>query len=119
MRREEEAIGIVPRSRRSREDKARLVERWCESGLSRAEFCRRQKICYGSFLGWIARWMEEEEAAQVPEFVEVLAAAPKVIRGDGESGGIELIAPNGWRVRLGGDFETRNLERIVEVLARC
>ena len=116
--RKEERAAVVQRSRRSREQKAALVERWCESGLSRAEFCRREGICYGSFLGWIARWMEEE-TAQAPEFVEVLEAAPDASGCDKESGGIELVAPSGWQVRLRGGFESRDLERIVEVLGRC
>lgn len=120
MRISEEADDIH-RGRRSREEKATLVEHWCESGLSRAEFCRREGICYGSFLNWIARWMEEEEGAvQAPEFVEVLEAIPDGRTGASSgSAGIELVAPNGWRVRVGGGFESRDLERIVEVLARC
>lgn len=93
------------------------MERWCESGLSRAEFCRREGVPYGSFVRWIAQWMEQEEAE--PEFVEVLEAAPEVSRIVEEASGIELVAPNGWRVRVGSAIAMRDLERVVEVLGRC
>lgn len=93
------------------------MERWCESGLSRAEFCCREAICYGSFVRWIAQWMEREEEA--PEFVEVVEAVGDGSRSDEGSGGIELVAPNGWRVRVRSSFESRDLERVVEVLGRC
>lgn len=105
------------RSRRSSREKAELVERWCESGLSRAEFCRREEICYGSFVRWITQWMEQAE--ETPEFVEVVEAIPEASRSDDESGGIELVSPSGWRVRVRGGFESRDLERVVEVLGRC
>ncbi len=93
-----------------------MVERWCESGLSRAGFCRREGICYGSFLAWIAQWVEETEEA--PEFVEVIEEA-SAARSRAEDSGLELVAPNGWRVRVGTAFESRDLARVVEVLARC
>ncbi len=74
MPKQEHVVGRE-RRRRSSEEKADWVERWCESGLSRAEFCRQERIPYGSFVRWIAQWMEQEEAR--PEFVEVLEATPE------------------------------------------
>ena len=115
MRRQKETDGRE-RRRRTREQKTKLVERWCESGLSRAEFCRQEGICYGSFLGWIAQWVEE--SAEAPEFVEVIEE-PLAVRSPGEDSAIEMVAPNGWRVRMRGGVEIQNVERIVEVLSRC
>lgn len=93
------------------------MERWGESGLSRVEFCRREGIPYGSFVRWIAQWIEQEEAD--PEFVEVLEATPEACKNVDANSGIELVAPNGWRVRVGSAIATRDLERVVEVLGRC
>ena len=116
MRKEERVVGRE-RSRRSDEEKFGWVELWCESGLSRAEFCRREGIPYGSIVRWIAQWIEQEEAK--PEFVEVREARPEAGRSVAEAGGIELVAPNGWRVRMGGAVSKQELERVVEVLGRC
>jgi transposase-like protein len=115
MRRPREAV-VVRGGRRSKEEKAGLVERWCESGLSRAEFCRREGICYGSFLNWIGQWVDG--TAEAPEFVEVVEETAQA-ESSVESGGIELVAPNGWRVRMSGAVVSRDLERVVEVLGRC
>ena len=115
--RKEERVVCRGRSRRSKEEKFEWVELWCESGLSRAEFCRREGIPYGSFVRWIAQWIEQEEAK--PEFVEVREATPEAGRNGEETGGIELVAPNGWRVRMGSAVSKQELERVVEVLGRC
>ena len=101
------------------EQKSELVEGWCESGLTRAEYCRREGLGYGRFLAWIAQWADRaEEKASVPEFVEVRAAGG-ALEGNPDQPAIELVAPNGWRVRLGSDFESGALQRVLELLGRC
>ncbi len=101
------------RRRWSCEQKDELVERWCESGLSRAEFCRREGLCYGRFLAWVA---EASMAGGGPEFVEVLESegAP-----GGGSDRLEVVAPNGWKVCLGEGFDSRAVERLLGIVARC
>jgi transposase-like protein len=118
MPNESRAVG-GRRYRRSEEEKAELIERWCESGLSRAEFCRREGISYGSFLGWIASWLVADAAEPAPEFVEVMEAESVRSPAQGESHGIELLAPDGWRVRVSGGFASEDLKRVLEVLGRC
>ena len=98
------------------EQKAKLIEGWCESGLSQAEFCRREKLCYSRFLAWVEAVRARKEDA--PEFVEVL--------GGNEGGaewrvepGLEITAPNGWRVRVESGCDADTLQRVLEVVGRC
>ena len=116
-----EARAVTDRKRRRpEEEKAELIERWCESGLSRAEFCRRERICYGSFLNWITQWIGEEvpEPEAAVEFLQVITAAPVQGTSEADGGVIEILAPNGWRVRVKAGFDSQDLHRVVEVLGR-
>lgn len=94
-----------------------MVELWCESGLSRAEFCRREELPYLAFLRWVKAASGYEEES--PQFVEVVTSdeiAPRAALG---MGGSEVIAPNGWRVRLEGRWQAGKLAALLEVVGRC
>lgn len=80
------------------------MERWRASGLSRSEYCRREGLGYGTFGFWVkARGEVGEKFA----LVEVEPAG-------GSGGEIELIAPNGWRVKV-----VMTLAEVMEVVGRC
>ena len=117
--REKGRVQVRERRRWSSSEKLALVERWKRSGVSRAAFCRQEGLCYSNFLVWVAEWTNQQ--ASGPEFVEVVEGEqwPKAVGEGRRSGSIELLAPNGWLVRLGGAFESRDLQRVVEVLGQC
>ena len=92
-----------------------MIEGWCESGLSQAEFCRREKLCYSRFLAWVEAVRAREDA---PEFVEVLGTNERGPVAGGEPG-LEITAPNGWRVRVESGCDADTLQRVLEVVGRC
>jgi transposase-like protein len=102
------------RRRRSRAEKDELIERWCESGLRRAEFCRREGLCYSRFLAWVKEASEGEEGG---EFVEVVEEESQGVPERGR--GLEVVAPNGWRICLGADFDVAAAQRLLEMVGRC
>ena len=52
-----------------------------------------------------------------PPFVEVLE---QPVRAAGmEECGFEVQAPNGWRLRVGGQFDPGGVARLLEIMARC
>lgn len=65
------------RVRRTREEWQEIAERFEQSGLSLAGFCKREGIAEGSFAKWRKR-LQDEERASVGGFVEcsVAQAAP-------------------------------------------
>jgi transposase-like protein len=110
----------VPRRRRwNWERKLEAIARWEASGLSRMAFCRQEGLCYGNFLNWLrqrtARSAAELRGAGGGGLLEVRL-------GDGmpeAAARMEVVAPNGWRVRLGDEFAEEALRRVLHVVGQC
>jgi hypothetical protein len=54
-----------------------------------------------------------------PQFIEVrrgVETSEEVKKG-GE--GVEVVAPNGWRVSVGARFDSGAVERLLGIVARC
>ena len=82
------------RVRRSETEQRQVVSRWEKSGLTPAQFCRREQIRLSSFLRWRQK---ERPAAGASEFVAVTpppTASP--------SWALEITLPNGCHLRFQG-----------------
>jgi hypothetical protein len=102
-----------------------LIRRQSASGLSVAEFCRRDRVPASSFFAW-KRNLGPSPAA--PAFVEVVVAArpdgagadprPEACPGDRRSAGVIEIRLRGGRrrVRVGRGFDRALLAEVVAVL---
>jgi hypothetical protein len=82
----------------------KLIEEQRGSGLSIAEFCRRQDVCQASFFGW--RKKLRESSPEIEAFVPL-----SVIGG----GGVEVELPGGAVVRLPSGDE-RSLKQVMLLL---
>ena len=108
----ENGMSRRPRRRFSAEEKARIMGLYEESGLTRAEFCRREGV--GLFN--LRRWLGKRRRAEVARFVEVEA------QGTAEQGRYRMgFAEGAWlEVERGFDErEVRVLAGIVREAARC
>lgn len=110
------------RVRTSRDEWAKRVERWRDSGLSAAEFGAEVGVNPRTLTYW--KWMLSREAAglaaprrrsrsapkQAPNaaFVEIRSAAP--------SATFELMLANGRRLQIPMAFDASTLERLLAVL---
>ena len=91
----------------ARKSDARTVMKWqkrmkrqLESGLSVAEFCRREAVSQGAFYYWRTKLGEPSGPDSGPRFLPVsLVAGPE----RAAAGGIEIDLPTGAVVRLPGD----------------
>jgi len=111
MENENEKAGR-PRRRFSAEEKTRVVEQYRESGLTRAEFCRRE----GVSLFNLQRWLGKQNRCGEARFVEVEARAV------GERGRYRFGFEGGAWLEVEGGFderEVRVLADIVKEIARC
>lgn len=100
------------RRRFSAEEKTRIVRLYEESGLRRAEFCRRE----GMSLYNLQRWLGKRGRAGEARFVEVEA------RASGEHGRYRFgFGGEAWLEVEGGfdEREVRVLAGIVRKAARC
>ena len=102
----------TPRQRFSAEEKARVVGQYKESGLTRAEFCRREGV--GLFN--LQRWLGKQNRAGEARFVEVetRAIAEQGRYRFGFEGGAWLEVQGGFDER-----EVRVLASIMKEAARC
>jgi transposase len=105
-----------PRRRFSAEEKARIVGLYEESGLRRAEFCRREGVSLFNLRGWLGRRGRSEGRSGEARFVEVEA------RGIAEAGRYRMgFGGEAWLEVEGGfdEREVRVLAGIVREAARC
>ena len=101
-----------PRRRFSAEEKARIVRLYEESGLRRAEFCRRE----GVSLFNLRRWLGKQHRVGEARFVEIEA------RASAEQGRYRMGFGEGAWLEVEGGFderEVRALAGIVREAARC
>ncbi|WP_053405357.1 hypothetical protein [Persicobacter sp. CCB-QB2] len=59
--------------RKTKAVKEAHIKKWEMSGLSQADYCRKNGIPSGSFRGWLAAWRKEQDVEKTPEprFVEI------------------------------------------------
>jgi hypothetical protein len=82
------------RVRRSPVERRELISRWKQSGLTPAQFCRREQIRLSSFLRWRKR---ERTGGAAGDFVAV-TPAPRARC----SWALEISLPNGCHLRFEG-----------------
>jgi hypothetical protein len=117
-------LGLSDRGRYWQE----LLKQWSESGITQAEFCRRQNVSVAAF-GWWKRKLsgmskvgkragKDQPAVggqshRAQNFVEL-----KVSPTAGMSAGClyEVALPGGRRVRVGDDFDPQTLGRLLAVV---
>jgi len=80
-------------------------------GLALAEYCRRRKIGYERLRRWRGKLEVSRPEPLVLAPVRVVAAPSPV-----SAGRMELRLADGRRVRLGADFDSEALSRLLRVL---
>ena len=112
-----------------REEWAKRVQRWQDSGLTAREFALETGVTESSLSFWKWRLKKDAEAERAPKptkrarqrptkpirFVELdssLAAAPST------ESQLVLTIGSRYTVRLGGDFDAAVLQRLLDVVER-
>jgi hypothetical protein len=105
---------------------ARHLQRWNQSGLSQAQYCRQQQLSVAAF-GW---WKRRLATAPPPghraapggkmrgqngSFVELQRAAGGVCL-PADEGAYEIVLPGGRRLRLGRSWESERVRQLLLLL---
>jgi hypothetical protein len=126
----------MARVRRTALDRARLIDKWRESGLSLPSFCSRQGIKRTTMSGWIykpahriaiekARRQATTDAtlrevlappATTPAFVSIEVAPDATPPRRPEFSGVEIVLSSGQYVRVAPGFDRDTLRRVITVL---
>ena len=90
------------------------ISQWSGSGLTQAEYCRRNKISAAAFHWWKGQLRKKLKAQKKPstsmQFVEV-HGVPPAHAGRGET--YEVVLPRGPAIRVGSDFDSDVLKRLI------
>jgi len=107
----------MSKAKRKREEKRRFwakqILSWQESGLSQAEFCRRNKLRKFQFIYW-----KKKFDSQLPSVSLVPVKIRQELPGIYEAGPVNLILRDRYRVELRRNFDQIALEQLLQVLER-
>ncbi len=83
------------------------ISQWSESGLTQAEYCRRNKLSAAAFHWWKGQFRRKSKAQKNPstsmQFVEV-HGVPPIHAGRDET--YEVVLSRGRAIRVGSDFNS-------------
>jgi hypothetical protein len=90
------------------------LSKWSESGLTQAEYCRRNKLSAAAFHWWKGQLRRKSKTQKAPstsmQFVEVHGVPPARVR-SGET--YEVVLSRGRAIRVDRDFDSDVLKRLI------
>ncbi len=90
------------------------ISQWSKSGLTQAEYCRRNEVSAAAFQWWKGQLRRKAKAQKKPstsmQFVEVHAVSP-AHAGCEET--YEVVLSRGRSIRVGRDFDSDVLMRLI------
>ncbi|MGL5258589.1 MAG: IS66 family insertion sequence element accessory protein TnpA [Lachnospiraceae bacterium] len=95
------------------EEKRNLVQTFMGSGESMQVWCKKMKIPYSTFHGWVKKFKELEEHA----FIELIPSAPPKVTTSNEKPSSMLIEYENFKINIKEDVETYFLEKVLKVVA--
>ena len=91
------------------------VESWKESGLSKAEYCRREGINQGTFSTWSHRYKTQFEGER-KGFVEITPKKSKESCSKPSTNYPVEISAGGFSVKINGNADCHLIENIFKAL---
>ncbi len=90
------------------------ISQWSKSGLSQAEYCRRNEVSAAAFQWWKGQLRRKVKTRKKPstsmQFVEVHGVHPASVR-SGET--YEIVLSRGRVIKVGSDFDSSVLKRLI------
>jgi len=89
------------------------IEQWQQSGLSQAEYCRRNNLKHHQLVYWKRRCLKTQtEVSFVPVQVEALLDIPA----PADQASLTVIIDNQFKVEIVGGFDPQLLRQVVTAL---
>jgi hypothetical protein len=102
---------------RGMEERRRFWEQhlseWKSSGLSAAEYCRRNKVSPKSFFYWKRR---QKAVSELPCLVEVPVQSQAAVSIIFSSTPVRLLVGSGYRIEIEKNFDADALDRLITFL---
>jgi transposase-like protein len=91
-----------------------ILGRWLRSGLSVADFCRREGFNAHSFYWWRRELQRRDQAGAEPAFLPVHLLDDHSVQAPNRD--IEIILAGGRRVRVAPGFDPATLTQVLDLL---
>lgn len=109
----------IMRKRRSRAEWVEEVRRWRQSGRTAAVYASERGLHAGTLAAWASKLRDvataDGGAERTPSaFLPVRVTTPRPSQSAGAD--VEIVLNNGRRVRVGGDFQSEQLARLLAVV---
>lgn len=99
-----------PRQNLSVADKEQYYRQWKQSGLSRSQFCREQKLSIATFCNWVKHFEERKSSvARESTFIPVTQISPVPT--------LEISLSNGLRCCFSGTLNARFMAELIQELS--
>ncbi len=106
----------VQQQRRTRSEIAQIVARFADSGLNRAEFCRRHGVCLGTLNRHLKRLRQGSGTTPSDGLVAVELAESHLVEHRNDGCGLAVVLSGGRRIEVGAGFDAPTLQRLVALL---
>ena len=100
------------KKRYSEEQKSKILSLLEQSGLSRAEFCRRESLCYQS----VSKWVTKPRSSTSLALVEVKSETESLL---GSSSNVRVRVGVGVEVDFNGNVSLKELALFCREVAGC
>ena len=108
-----------PRDPRKERFWRRMLQQWRRSGLSVRVFCAQQQVSEANFYAWRRTLAHRDAQAVAFVPVEVVPEPSPAPQPDHRTApGLELLLPEGRRLRIGPGFDAPTLRRLLAVLGQ-
>ena len=89
------------------------IEQWQQTGLSQAEYCRRNNLKHHQLVYWKKRYLKAEtEVSFVPVQLEALLDIPA----PADQASLTVIIDNPFKVEIAAGFDPQLLRQVVTAL---
>jgi hypothetical protein len=89
------------------------IEQWQQTGLSQAEYCRRNNLKHHQLVYWKKRYLKAEtEVSFVPVQLEALLDIPA----PADQASLTVIIDNQFKVEIAAGFDPQLLRQVVTAL---
>jgi hypothetical protein len=89
------------------------IEQWQQTGLSQAEYCRRNNLKHHQLVYWKKRYLKAEtEVSFVPVQLETLLDIPA----PADQASLTVIIDNQFKVEIAAGFDPQLLRQVVTAL---
>ena len=93
----------------TKEERESYVKAWKKSKLSQEAYCKIKGLAWSTFKNWCK---PTRRVKQNYPLVPIQVTDPQ----DGKRASLTLQSPQGWQIKVNGDVDERQLQKVIQLL---